>query len=215
MIPDQARTADTEDFLLVRYPDWIHHQLELVRFAPVGDFVDAIDVAIATARTFEVPELVAWARLGVPDGLVGLYETRGGVVDETIDVLAPDLAHGRTGPTSVRSLSASSCGGSTARVCATSPGSAWRSSPTTGDRPVGSGGVSVEDGDVRLWGGGVLEDARGRGVYRALLAEHLAEGVRQDADLAIVKGRVQTSGPILRRAGFHAFGREVSCTIVL
>ena len=82
-------------------------------------------------------------------------------------------------------------------------------------RAVGSGGVSIEAGDVRLWGGGVLEDARGRGVYRALLAERLAEGVRRGAGLAIVKGRVETSGPILRRAGFHVFGREVSCTIAL
>ncbi len=82
-------------------------------------------------------------------------------------------------------------------------------------RPVGSGGVSIEAGDVRLLGGGVLEDARGRGVYRALLAERLAEGARRGAGLALVKGRVETSGPILRRAGFQAFGRETSCTITL
>lgn len=84
-----------------------------------------------------------------------------------------------------------------------------------GGRPVGAGGVSLEDGDARLWGGGVLEDVRGRGVYRALLAERLAEGLRQGAGLAIVKGRIATSGPILRRAGFHVYGREVSCTIPL
>ena len=35
------------------------------------------------------------------------------------------------------------------------------------------------------------------------------------AGLALVKDRVETSGPILRRAGFHAFGREVSCTLPL
>jgi len=57
-VPDQARTVETEEFLLVRYPDWFFHQLELARFTPVGDLVDALDAAIATARTFDVPELV-------------------------------------------------------------------------------------------------------------------------------------------------------------
>ncbi|NYI43321.1 GNAT superfamily N-acetyltransferase [Nocardioides aromaticivorans] len=77
-------------------------------------------------------------------------------------------------------------------------------------RPVGSGGVTLAGPDARLWGGVVLPEARGRGVYRAVLAARLAYAREVGADLAIVKGRVETSGPILRRAGFAAFGQERS-----
>lgn len=77
-------------------------------------------------------------------------------------------------------------------------------------RPVGSGGLTVVGSDARLWGGVVLPEARGRGIYRAVLAARLAYAREAGADLAIVKGRVATSGPILRRAGFAAFGQERS-----
>ena len=80
-------------------------------------------------------------------------------------------------------------------------------------RPVGSAGLTVDrahPGDARLWGGAVVEDMRGRGVYRALLDARLRRGLDRGCDLALVKGRVQTSGPILRRAGFDVFGQERS-----
>ena len=76
-------------------------------------------------------------------------------------------------------------------------------------RPVGSAGYTLVGGTLRLWGGGVVSDARGRGVYRALLAARAADGLRQGADLALVKGRVATSAPVLRRAGFATYDQEV------
>ena len=82
-------------------------------------------------------------------------------------------------------------------------------------RPVGTGGLTVADGVGRLWSGSVLEAHRGRGVYRALLAERLQYAVRQGATMALVKGRVDTSGPILRRAGFAAHGQERSYRVPL
>jgi GNAT superfamily N-acetyltransferase len=81
-------------------------------------------------------------------------------------------------------------------------------------RPQGDGGVGLVPGGpdggrvARLWGGGVLPGARGRGAYRALLAARLAFAVEQGATLALVKGRVATSAPILRRAGFAGYGQE-------
>ncbi|WP_134767412.1 GNAT family N-acetyltransferase [Nocardioides sp. 1609] len=82
------------------------------------------------------------------------------------------------------------------------------------DRAVGSGGLTFAGAgghDVaRLWGGGVVPDARGRGVYRAVLAARLDLARTRGASMALVKGRVETSGPILRRAGFAVFGRERS-----
>lgn len=73
---------------------------------------------------------------------------------------------------------------------------------------VGTAGYTLHRGTVRLWGGAVLESARGRGAYRALLAARCADARRQGCDLALVKGRVETSGPVLRRAGFTAYDAE-------
>lgn len=243
-VPEQARTTETDDFLLVRYPDWFFHPLELAWFRPAGDPAEALDAALAAARAYEVPELVAWARLDAPAGLLDLYADRGGVLDETLDVLALDLTQGTPdlgapaagvevrwvhdvqGLRDFAQIGVEVFGGKPVpeselaaslelELLTRAAGSGGRVVAYDGDRPVGTGGVSIEGGDVRLWGGGVLADARGRGVYRALLAERLAEGVRQRATLAIVKGRIETSGPVLRRAGFGVFGREVSCTVPL
>lgn len=78
-----------------------------------------------------------------------------------------------------------------------------------GRTPIGHAGMTLEDGVAKLWGGSVLEDYRGRGAYRALLRARLAEAERRGATLALVKARTGTSSPILRRAGFTAYGREV------
>jgi GNAT superfamily N-acetyltransferase len=64
------------------------------------------------------------------------------------------------------------------------------------------------DGVARLWGGVVTPPVRGRGVYRTMLDARLSYAVTHGATMALVKGRVDTSGPILRRAGFVAYGRE-------
>ncbi len=75
-------------------------------------------------------------------------------------------------------------------------------------RPLGAGGLSIVDGVARLWGGGVLEEARGTGLYRALLDVRLRAARDAGCRFALVKGRVETSGPVLRRAGFAAYGTE-------
>lgn len=82
-------------------------------------------------------------------------------------------------------------------------------------RAVGTAGLSLVGPDARLWGGGVLPDVRRRGVYRALLVARLRYAVKHGGRLALVKGRVQTSGPILRRAGFEKVGQERSYLVDL
>jgi len=76
------------------------------------------------------------------------------------------------------------------------------------DEPVGQAGGTLVGDVVRLWGGGVLPAARGRGAYRALLAARCREAQAAGAQLALVKGRVDTSAPILLRAGFTKYGQE-------
>ncbi|GLZ77235.1 hypothetical protein Afil01_20420 [Actinorhabdospora filicis] len=76
-------------------------------------------------------------------------------------------------------------------------------------QPVGHAGTTLDGEVVKLWGGSVLEDYRGRGAYRALLRARLADAAERGGRLALVKARTGTSSPILRRAGFTAYGREV------
>ncbi|GAB2474769.1 hypothetical protein GCM10007967_32970 [Xylanimonas ulmi] len=61
---------------------------------------------------------------------------------------------------------------------------------------------------ARLWGAGTLPDQRGKGAYRAVLAERLRIAREWGATLALVKGRIETSGPILARCGFTRYGGE-------
>jgi hypothetical protein len=75
-------------------------------------------------------------------------------------------------------------------------------------RPVSTGGCTIVDGFTRLWGAATLPDERGRGAYRAVLAERLRMSAELGATTALVKGRVSTSAPILARAGFLHFGDE-------
>lgn len=77
-----------------------------------------------------------------------------------------------------------------------------------GGRAVSTGGCTIVDGFARLWGAATLPEARGRGAYRAVLAERLRAGAERGATTALVKGRVATSAPILTRVGFRHFGDE-------
>ncbi len=81
--------------------------------------------------------------------------------------------------------------------------------------PVGTGGVTVAGDVTRLWSGSVVAQHRGAGVYRALLDVRLRYGLDHGSTMGLVKGRLETSGPILRRAGFAAYGQERSYRIGL
>jgi hypothetical protein len=76
------------------------------------------------------------------------------------------------------------------------------------DAAVGTGGYTVAGDVLRLWGGAVVLDARGTGVYRAVLDHRLRSRQALGCRMALVKGRVETSAPVLRRAGFEAYGEE-------
>jgi len=74
--------------------------------------------------------------------------------------------------------------------------------------PVSTGACQVVDGIARLSGAVTIESARGRGAYRAVLVERLRIARELGASMALVKGRVTTSGPILTRVGFRRCGQE-------
>lgn len=247
-IPDNATTAATPEYLLVRFPDYFDHPLELLRFNPAEEsgpaLATAVDLVLDRAREFGLPDLYWWVKLDSPRDVIDLLLARGGAVDETLDVLAVDLRAGvpeLLPPVSEVTLRwatevATHRHGTEVGV-AVFGGSmppeerlaqeAKRDSDTVraGDggmvvayvdgAPVGSAGIAMADGVARLWGGAVLETARGQGVYRALLGARLKYGASHGATMGLVKGRVDTSGPILRQAGFAAYGQEISYRVPL
>jgi GNAT superfamily N-acetyltransferase len=74
--------------------------------------------------------------------------------------------------------------------------------------PACTGGATMNGQVAQLWGAVTLPEFRRRGSYRAVLAERLRLARDHGAELALVKGRVETSGPILLRAGFTDYGEE-------
>ncbi len=241
-VPETATRVETDEFLLVRFPDYFDHHLVLAGFRPEREPDEVADEVLAKAREFDEPELVWWVKLGAGAGADELVQARGGVLDETLDVLALDLAPGLPDlgehaltlrwttdePTLRHAYDVLKVvfGGdvpSEHRLRVESEqvrrdvdtGRGGGLVAYLGDRPVGTGGVTVADDVARLWSGSVLEEHRGRGAYRALLAARLEYAARHGATMALVKGRVETSGPILRRAGFAAHGQERSYRVPL
>jgi hypothetical protein len=74
--------------------------------------------------------------------------------------------------------------------------------------PASVGGCTLRGEVAQLWGAVTLREYRRRGAYRAVLAERLRLARAHGATLALAKGRVETSGPILLRAGFTGYGEE-------
>jgi GNAT superfamily N-acetyltransferase len=74
--------------------------------------------------------------------------------------------------------------------------------------PAAVGGCTLRGEVAHLWGAVTLREYRRRGAYRAVLAERLRLARAHGATLALVKGRAETSGPILLRSGFVAYSEE-------
>ncbi len=247
-LPPDAPRVETEEYLLVRYPDWTERPLQLVRFHPRRPAGEVLPEVLAHARELApqggraVEDVACWVRLDAPDDVEPALRAAGARLDETVDVLAlgldrtPDLGDlpgvvlrwsadlevfadavrlsaevFGAGPTDRRDLEAAHPG----EVAKVRSGGGGAVVAYDGDRPVGSGGLTMAGPDARLWGGVVHPAARGRGIYRAVLAARLAYAVDRGADLALVKGRVETSGPVLRRAGFVPHGQERSWLLAL
>lgn len=69
--------------------------------------------------------------------------------------------------------------------------------------PVGIGRSVYSERGVFLIGGAVLEHARGRGVYRALVRARWDEAVERGTPAMITEAMPDTSYPILKRLGFE------------
>lgn len=250
-LPPSAPRVETDEYLLIRYPDWFERPVQLVRFEPRRAAPEVLAEVIDQARQYVDPanpataQISCWVRLDSGATVETSYVDAGGVLDESVDVLAMDVADfdpavlDPATDVEVRwsddlavmidaaELGAEVFGGTASdrealaaehvgEVVKYRSGGGGAAVAYLDGRPVGSGGLTVVDGtDARFWGGAVRPEMRGRGIYRSVLAARLAYARDADADLALVKGRVQTSGPILRRAGFEAFGQERAYVIDL
>jgi GNAT superfamily N-acetyltransferase len=236
-VPDNTTVIDDGQYKLARLPDYFTHRLAVLEFRPSWPLGDAVDAVLKRARDFGLPKLRWEVRLGSPAELAAELTARGATLELAVDVLACDLREGRPTlpPASVgvrlrwatdfetardgTALGVTGFGGAlppddrieanAARDAATVPaGEGGMLVAYVDGVPAGSGGVVMADGVARLWGGVVAPSARGQGIYRALLQARMSYAVAHGATMALVKGKIDTSGPILRRAGFTAYGRE-------
>jgi hypothetical protein len=74
----------------------------------------------------------------------------------------------------------------------------------------GAGGCTLAGEVAQLWGAITLPASRGRGSYRAVLAERLRLAREHGGTMGLAKRRILNSGPILLRAGFAGY-REERC----
>lgn len=74
--------------------------------------------------------------------------------------------------------------------------------------PAGTAALVLRGDYGYLMGGVVLDSARGRGVYRALVAERLAFLRAEGLGYAVTHAHADTSAPILERLGFETLFRS-------
>ena len=236
-VPDNATVIEGDQYTILRLPDYFDYQLSVLEFQPAGPLGEAVDAVLARARSFGLPKLRWQVRLDDPAELAAELTSRGARPEATLDVMASDLSGGApalpppavdvtirwaTDLESQRDGSAVTVTGfggavppderlaaNAARDAATVyAGEGGMLVAYTNGLPAGSGGVTIADGVARLWGGVVAPPARRQGIYRAVLDARLSYAVTFGATMALVKANVATSGPILRKAGFTAFGQE-------
>lgn len=237
--PPGTPEVRTSDYLLVARPTSWDHPTIVSRIDSDRPAAEVVSEVMAAAATLGRHEVTFWTHPGTrPADLVAHLLARGAVPDEQLAVLArplldptgradlPDLAvpadvevRPALDLATVRDhdrIDAAVFGGGISTDDALL--AARHDDLTRGlgfvayraDVAVAAAGLTVRNGAARLWSGATLPAARHTGAYRALLACRLQVGVDVGAPMALVKGRVATSAPILRRAGFEQYGEERS-----
>jgi hypothetical protein len=237
--PDGAIEVLTDDYRLIRYPDWAldptFPAAQVTRSHSGRPLPEVIEEVTGRVRRWGLPGVAWWVSGATrPRDTEAALRDRGGVQIDAVNILVrelggdlPDLAvpadvgvelvadartflaasmvtvrgWGRTEPApaaadrefrdAIRDLAA----WSSFRVVASVTGE-------PGEVPVSTGGCTLRGEIAHLWGAVTLREHRRRGCYRAVLAERLRLAQAHGATLALVKGRAETSGPILLRAGF-------------
>jgi GNAT superfamily N-acetyltransferase len=228
--PPEARLVDNEEFLLIAYPEHFSDPTVALRWnsdRPADPLIDdVLDAAHELGREsvnfFDLSEATR------PPELEERLRERGAERTETLAVLALDLTRGVPDldvphdlvvkpVRELEELRATDLIGVAAFGGSPADDEALARSFTRLDdehrflalregTPVGTAGFAVAGQTMRLWGGAVLPGARHTGAYRALLEHRLRVGAEAGCTMAMVKGRVETSAPVLLKAGFRQYG---------
>ncbi len=229
-VPEEARTVETDEFLVIAYPEHFSDPTVATRLGSTGSADVLIDAVLDAAHSlgrgsvtfFDISDETQ------PADLEPRLLERGARLTETLGILALDLGAGIPDldvPTdlelrrirTIEDLRASGAidaevfGGTIAAdevlaATASRLDDDHRVLALRDGRPLGSAGHGVMEGTMRLRGAAVVPEARHTGVYRGLLDYRLRDGVAMGCRLAMVKGRLETSAPVLLKAGFRQYG---------
>lgn len=237
-VPPEAREVRTEEFRVIAYPGHFADPTVATSWDSSRPAHEVIDDVLALARDLG-RDSVVFAGITDdtrPADLEDQLVARGAELHETLAILARDLEAGLPdlavpaelelrpaadleSRRAMDRLEVAVFGGehqpdealaAEAEVAARGEESdprvvAWRDGVA-----VGTAGHVVAGDVLRLWGACVLPEARHTGAYRALLDHRLRAGRDAGCRMALVRGRVETSAPVLRRAGFREFDQERS-----
>ena len=239
--PDGAVEVHTEDYRLIRYPDWAldpaFPAAQVTRSQTDRSEGEVIDEVVTRVRGWGLLGVAWWVSAATrPAGTEQMLRARGGKRIDAVQLLAREVSNGlpelNVPPDVTVELAADERSFRAALAVAVR---GWgRKEPDqaqldrelaeagreladwTGFRvlarvdgePASSGGCTLDGEVAKLWGAVTLPEFRRRGSYRAVLGERLRLARDHGATLALVKGRVETSGPILARAGFTDYGEE-------
>ena len=240
-VPEGAIEVRTDDYRLVRHPDWVlgptlgAAQVTWSRTTRPLDRV--IDEVAGHVRGWNLPGVAWWvSAASQPAGTEEALRARGAGLIDAVQVLARELGGDLPRPglpgdvvaelvrdeRTFRAASAVTVQGwqraepdeaETAQQLGEAlqdlaTWSSFRVVAFVEGEPVSTGGCTLAGEVAQLWGAVTLSASRGRGAYRAALAERLRLARDHGATLAMVKGRGLTSAPILLRAGFADYGEE-------
>ena len=239
--PDGATEVLTDDYRLIRYPDWAldpaFPAAQVTRSRTGRAVAEIIDEVAVRVRRWHLPGVAWWVSSETaPPDTEAVLRARGGTRIDAVRILARELDGGPAdlavpGDVTVelvageRAFLAASmitargwgrkdpAGDALAREFAKTvrdleTWSSFRLLASVGGEPAACGGCTLRGEVAHLWGAVTLREYRRRGAYRAVLAERLRLARIHGATLALVKGRVETSGPILLRAGFTEYDEE-------
>ncbi len=239
--PDGATEVLTDDYRLIRYPDWAldptFPAAQVTRSRSERTAVEVIDEVAGRVRQWGRPGVAWWVSSAtLPPDTEAALRAAGGKQIDTVQIMARELNGDDAGlplPGEVsvelvageRAFRAASMvtvrgwgrkepdGAALAREYAQAvrdlaAWSSFRVLASVRGEPAAVGGCTLRGEVAQLWGAVTLREYRRRGAYRAVLAERLRLARVHGATVALVKGRVETSGPILLRAGFAVYAEE-------
>lgn len=233
--PEGSTVVQTGEFRIVLLPEYFPDRLQVQWVRSTRPAAAVFDELVAEAARFGQDAAHVYLRFSAPESFDEELRARGASATATGDFLALPLPASISGPDSTgldlrwrttpdvgrdaNTIGITVFGGNPApdEVIAKAAAEGKRTyEDGTGGAlvayldgvPVAVSGVQIVDGVARLTGGAVLEGHRGRGVYRALVAERLKYAEANGATLALSQADVTTSSPILRRLGFVSCGRE-------